>query len=635
MIYRDYQSDCSAQVLAALPTERSALVVLPTGVGKSVIIYKMVEDYLQQNPGAHVLVLVHKKELIEQLTDRLAPMPGRTLVVEQAERIELQEASAFDIAVCSIQTLQSRPEMLDGIPVDLIVIDETHRALADGYMDVLTRLGMTAWPGPDLIGLTATDFRTDTQPLSFLYNTVAYHRDIVWGMKEGWLAPIKSQRIAQTEIDERGRLIRRRLDDDEMLDAVESTFREHCMDGQDVIRPTLIMASSIDNGREIADHLTTVGIQAEMVDSKMDQTLRAQHILDFREGRLDVLCAMNVLIEGFDAPRASCMFWVRNTQSPVIFMQGLGRITRPYFEDQEVFARFNASTHAEERRDLIAQSAKPDALFFDFTDTASQYNLVTLSSLFGLHRDFDFEGEFLLETLELLDELEEQYSIISAASILDASQIGQVTEDAELWRQAVTPNTGVPDSAELVYTKHRSHWLLTFPITHPKYDCAIPHLIRIQPDARGVWQAKLGQPEVWREWYWNGGQRKWATKYYKGQVAPDPDATIKIRGRDALRYFKIGGMPFIQIAEAHDKATIFAAVEKYIFDTYGEKLRRLLHRNAPWRERSVSDRQHRIVKKMRKAGIALPEELDAGVVSVLTDRYFLGFLQPTKLKKRK
>jgi len=234
-----------------------------------------------------------------------------------------------------------------------------------------------------------------------------------------------------------------------------------------------------------------------------------------------------------------------------------------------------------------------------------------------------------------LDDLEEQYSIISADTILDASQIGRVTEDAELWRQAVTPNIGVPDSAEFVYTKHRGHWLLTFPIEHPEHKCTVPHLVRIQQDARGVWTARLSQPEVYREWYYNGSKRMYATKYYKGQDKPDESTTMKVRGKEIYRYIKIAGMPSITITQHTDKEACFLAAEKYIIDTYGTGLNRLLSKNAMWRYSNTSAGQRRVLKKMRKAGIALPEEINSGTASVLVDRFFLGYLQPTKLKKRK
>lgn len=634
MSYRPYQLECVDRTIESMRYYRSVLNVLPTGSGKSWVIRRLIDD-VKGYGCQYTLLMVHKLELVSQLAETLVD-GGLKVVIEQAENIELQTNRNFDVAVCSIQTLLSRPEVLAGIPWGMVLIDETHRALADGYTAILDRIGAGQPAGPYLVGFTATAFRGDSQPMTALYQTVAYKRDVLWGINEGWLVPIRAKRIARREVNEAGRLVTRVMEGEELYESTYDTYIEYCTDGQGVCtRPSLIMVGSIEEGRAVAEYFREHGTEAQMVDSLMDQKERFEHTRRFKAGKLDVLVSLNVITEGFDAPRASALFWLRSTSSAVIFVQALGRITRPVFTPEEMEA-FNAAPDAAIRRQLIAQSVKPDGIFFDATDDSSRYNLVTVGAVFGLRPDFDFDGELIADVVGEIDNLLDQYSVVSADAISCVDDIGLVLESAELWRQAVTPNVGVPTNAQFVYTHHRDAWLLTFPVQDRTQDVSIPHSLRIEEDARGGWTASIGQPEVWREWYWNSGKRQWAQKYHRGRTRPDTSKTIQMGARTMPRYTQLCGMPFQPIAVALTKEEIFGAAEAYVLEHYGgQKLLRLLDRNAPWRAGAPTDRQMRLLDQMRRKGIALPEFVNSGTASVLTDRYFLGLLEPVRLKTKR
>ncbi|MDP2660822.1 MAG: DEAD/DEAH box helicase family protein, partial [Dehalococcoidia bacterium] len=101
MELRDYQRDC----LNALAQYRRdggarALVVLPTGLGKTVI-FSQVPKYAK----GKVLVVAHREELIQQAADKIHQAnPFLDIQVEQAAS---RAGKAAQVIVASIQTLIS------------------------------------------------------------------------------------------------------------------------------------------------------------------------------------------------------------------------------------------------------------------------------------------------------------------------------------------------------------------------------------------------------------------------------------------------------------------------------------------------------------------------------------------------
>ena len=626
MDFRDYQIEAVETTEQLLQEHQSVLNTLPTGSGKTVAFSKLIENYLAE--GKTVGVVVHRKNLVDALSRRLQIIPGAKIAVEQADRAELSQ-NDFNVAVCSVQTLQSRPEVAKGLALDLIVVDEVHRAMAEGYLETLQLLG---YPKAKMVGWTATNFRGDGQSLTDLFESEGITKDIVWGLKEGWLIPIYPKRygIKRMVVREDGStgMEKHVYQGKELIDKVVETFEESCTEDGEIIRPSLFMAPSVDAGRDLEAALRAAGWEARMVDSKMDQQKRYEYERAFEDNDgLKCLIGYNVFIEGFDAPHASALFWMRNTQSAVTFVQGLGRVTRPYFEDSQAFQAYNQCQNADKRREMLKESAKPDALFFDFADASSSFNL---AALLGLSNNFDFEEASLLDAIELMDEVTDSMPMISPSAIESYTDIGNITEDAELWQQAVQPNHGAPPNAQLVYHRARDSWSTIFPNSRSRDD-DVRWTMRIRQNARGAWIAEIGQPEIYKEWYYNGSTYK--QKFYKGHGKPDMSRTTRVFGKEQPRYIKICGMPFEQIATAETKDEIFYLAERYVYDKFPRSVWDLSHKNAKWRFKPLSSGQNKILRKMRKKGIPIPEEVDRTVASVLISRFFAGYLTPDTFKR--
>ncbi|HYU06608.1 MAG TPA: helicase-related protein [Thermoplasmata archaeon] len=169
--------------------ERSTLVVLPTGMGKTVVAAMVIGEVLRRK-GGKILFLAPTKPLVEQHTASLRDM----LVVDRIELFTGEATAPEDrelmwrenkIIVSTPQVIRNdvRAGRISLEDVSLIVFDEAHRAVGDyAYVDVAAAfkdvpgglvLGMTASPGASAekilevcgnVGITAVEIRTEYDP---------------------------------------------------------------------------------------------------------------------------------------------------------------------------------------------------------------------------------------------------------------------------------------------------------------------------------------------------------------------------------------------------------------------------------------------------------------------------------------
>ena len=80
---RDYQIEICERVREAFARHRSVMVQMPTGTGKTVVLAEIVREYLNGNlnvnGGRNVLIVAHRRELVEQIQQALLRVMFRSL----------------------------------------------------------------------------------------------------------------------------------------------------------------------------------------------------------------------------------------------------------------------------------------------------------------------------------------------------------------------------------------------------------------------------------------------------------------------------------------------------------------------------------------------------------------------------
>ena len=311
MRLRDYQQEMLDRLYKAWGLSRSVMVQMPTGTGKTVLLAEAIKG---EGPH-HVLVVAHRRELIEQIKGTLADVIGGD---EQAT-----------IRVESIQKLGRNTCEVEFNP-SLVIVDEAHHALAKTYQALWKR-----WPKARFLGLTATPCRLNGSAFTDLFDVLLQSWSIQEFIDKGYLSDFEyvSARPDSTMMRRVHRLQKRGADGDyqtkemaTVLDVPESiahlydTYRTFARG-----RKGIVYAIDRRHAGHIAMYYQEKGVKCCVIESQTPARERKQMVEDYRAGRLDVLVNVDIFSEGFDCPEVEFIQLARPTLSLAKYLQQVGR----------------------------------------------------------------------------------------------------------------------------------------------------------------------------------------------------------------------------------------------------------------------------------------------------------------------
>lgn len=330
--------------------ETIALLYHATGTGKTVT---AVMD--AKRCGGRTLFLAHTQELVNQAADTFRRLWPEVTVGRYMEAIKEPDAHV----VCgSVQSVAYYLEDFREDAFSYLIVDEAHHAAADTYQKIL------AYFHPAFtLGLTATPERTDdNRAILDIFKNTAHKLDIQTAVEIGELVPIRCIHI-HTNID----LTRARFNSvqynirdleskiyvPERNRLIVDTWLQYVRD-----KRTVVFCASVRHAEQIAELFRQAGVPAAAVSGGMKPAERREFQDRFVRREILVLCACDLLNEGWDCPEIEVLFMARPTMSRVLYTQQLGRGMRLF-------------------------PGKESLMVFDFVDNASQYNMPQ-----SLHRLF-------------------------------------------------------------------------------------------------------------------------------------------------------------------------------------------------------------------------------------------------------
>lgn len=322
MELRPYQAEAKAAVFEQWDKGTlKTLLVLPTGCGKTIVFAKVAEDCVRQ--GYRVLILAHRGELLEQAADKIKKSTNLGCATEKAEQTCL--GSWFRITVGSVQSMQ-REKRLSQFSEDyfnVIIIDEAHHCISDGYQKVLQH-----FPSAKVLGVTATPDRGDMRNLGEFFESLAYEYTLPKAIREGHLSPIKAMTIP-LQLDLSGVSIQSgdfKAGDiatalDPYLHQIADEMMKYCRD-----RKTVVFLPLVKTSQKFKEILNEKGFKAAEVNGESKD--RAEVLEAFDKGEYNVLCNSMLLTEGWDCPSVDCVIVLRPTKVRSLYSQMVGRGTR-------------------------------------------------------------------------------------------------------------------------------------------------------------------------------------------------------------------------------------------------------------------------------------------------------------------
>ena len=304
--------------------KKRILLVAPTGSGKTVIASSMMQKANERSNFN--LFVAHRRELVMQCSRKLGDF-GINHGVIMAQKSPNMMAST---QVASIQTFVSRKERDDFIKphAHLVILDEAHRSVSGQFKSLLGE-----YPDAYVIGLTATPIRNDGRALGNIYEELVEAGSIQSLTSEGHLVPNRIvapsipdlQKIRIVAGDYEKRALDKKMNTTKLVGDIVSHYIRF---GED--RPTIVFATSIAHSKHIANIFNQNGVPSGHIDSNMNELDREKQLANLDSGKIKVLSNCQILSEGWDQPKVSCVILARPTKSYGLYIQQIGRTLRPY-----------------------------------------------------------------------------------------------------------------------------------------------------------------------------------------------------------------------------------------------------------------------------------------------------------------
>ncbi len=326
---RDYQATAADRLAHDLKEKRRALLVLATGLGKTVVGGEVIRRHLHNHPGAQVLVVAHMKELVEQLEKALwrhfdKDVPTQVLTGDT-------NPSSFDGV--TIGTVDSVLGLVrTGWRPSLIMVDETHHVGETGMFAQLLDLCENA----DQFGVTATPWRGDKFDITARFGQPSYTLGIAEGMAAGYLVKVDYRMYVDNldwgfvremsahdySVKELNKALFLPQRDEEIVDQLREAWR-------DITDPrAIVFCQTIEHAERMATLLAGSDQswrRAAYLHSGLSRQQRQILLNGFRLGRVPIITCVDVFNEGVDVPDVNLIAFLRVTHSRRIFVQQLGR----------------------------------------------------------------------------------------------------------------------------------------------------------------------------------------------------------------------------------------------------------------------------------------------------------------------
>lgn len=335
---RPYQSDSVKAVIHYFRHHTTpAVIVLPTGAGKSLVIAE-----LARLAKGRVLVLAHVKELVEQNHAKYEGYGLQGAVFAAGlGRKETDQQVVFASVQSVVRNLDAFKNQFS-----LLVIDECHRVpdeKSSSYQKVITHLSELN-PGIKVLGLTATPYRLGMGWI-YQYHTRGqvrseeprFFRDCIFELPIRYLldeafltparmvdAPVLSYDFSQLKPANTGRYKEAELD---MV--IEQSKRATPQIVQQIIQlaqqkqGVMIFAATVRHAQEIVRLLPNNETAIVIGDTPPPE--RDTIIKQFKQRQIKFLVNVSVLTTGFDAPHVDLIAILRPTESISLYQQIVGR----------------------------------------------------------------------------------------------------------------------------------------------------------------------------------------------------------------------------------------------------------------------------------------------------------------------
>lgn len=295
-----------------------ALLISATGTGKTYASAFAVQALKPRR----VLFVVHREQIARQAMAAYRRVLGEDYTYGVVSGTSKEFDADFTFS--TVQTMVKCCQELSPATYDAIVIDEVHRAGAQSYQTIMEHFKPAFW-----FGMTASPERTDDFDIYGLFDyQIAHEIRLQEALSEDLLCPfhyfgitditagddvIDEERFLQINVKERVRLV--------MQQADYFGYSGTRVRG-------LIFCASVAEAERISWEMNQNGLRTLALsgaDTQQEREAAVQRLVGDGPDALDYLLTVDIFNEGVDIPEINQVILLRETESPIVFVQQLGR----------------------------------------------------------------------------------------------------------------------------------------------------------------------------------------------------------------------------------------------------------------------------------------------------------------------
>lgn len=301
--------------------ESKSLLISATGTGKTYASAFALQD---QNPKK-ALFLVHREQIAKQA------LQSYKNVFKNTKTFGLLSGNSKDTDVdylfATMQTMSKKEVYSSFAPdtFDTIIIDEAHRIGAKSYQEIMDYFKPKFW-----LGMSASPERTDDFDVYAAFDhNIAYEIRLQQALEENLLCPFHYFGITDflTNGNETDFTDFNYLTSNQRVDYIIEQTNYYGYSGERV--KGLMFCSSKKEAAALSERLNLRGYRTIALSGEDSQEKREDAIdrlvSDTRSDYLQYILTVDIFNEGVDIPEINQVVLLRPTQSPIVFVQQLGR----------------------------------------------------------------------------------------------------------------------------------------------------------------------------------------------------------------------------------------------------------------------------------------------------------------------
>ena len=319
------------------------LMVLATGLGKTIVAAFWAKEELKANPNQKILFLCHENNILNQTYRHFKKIiDGNTVMRKFYGKGKTKDflADNAQIVFSSFQTMANADWRygFDRDHFDIIIVDESHHSQAETYKEVIEYFEVKK-----RFGMTATPDRMDLKDIRELFGPEVISCDLIEAILNDWLTPFeyhilndnistkKLKKILEGVLKKKERVSVKQLNETIFIEKRDQEIVKKISDfNGNFQKKTIIFCENIDHIRVFKESLPE-GLEFHSMNNSNEENLQS-----FRDGKVNTILAVNKFNEGIDVPDVEVIVFLRGTDSNTIFFQQLGRGLRLFLGKERV-----------------------------------------------------------------------------------------------------------------------------------------------------------------------------------------------------------------------------------------------------------------------------------------------------------